>query len=386
MECLSRLSLRVETEAAVHDLCVDLKRFRPDLAVVFASHHHGPEFHDLVKGIYHAINCRNLIGCAGDSIIGPTAEIEGRPAIALWVAKLPNVRIIPFVLDQEDLGTLKEPDVWHDRLGVHPENVPSFVIVGEGRSFDIESCLERMDESYPGATIVGGMASGGDQVGEDRIFLNDQVLRRGLVGVSLQGDIRIDSVVAQGCRPIGRPYVVTKAWRNVIEELGGRPALQVLREVFDGARPADRNRMRTGLQIGRLIQETIRDHEPTDFIVRSMLGVHDNRALAVADYVRPGQTVQFYVPDATSADHELHELLEAQRAADGESARGALLFSCNGRGRSFFKKPNHDIGVVNQLMNECPTAGFFASGEIGPLGGRTYVHGYTSSLILFREP
>ncbi len=387
MKFVSRLSLRTETDAAVHDLCIDLKQFEADLAVVFASHHYGPEFHELVQGIYSSINCRNLIGCTGEAIIGPTAEIEARPAVSLWAAKLPDVRVLPFLLDQEDVTRLgDDPEAWHDRLGVSVDDDPSFIVLPDGFSIDIPSCLGRMDSYFPGSTIVGGIASGAEAPGQNRLFLNDQTLRQGLVGVSLSGNVEIASVVSQGCRPVGEPFVITKARDNLIEELGGKPALAVLQQVFNEAEASDQELMKRGVHVGRLVDESRRQPGAGEFLVRNMMGVSPDQALAVTDFLRPGQTVQFHVRDSLSADEEMDRLLRAERERIECPATGALLFSCNGRGRRFFRKPNHDIALVNNIVGDCPTAGFFAQGEIGPVGGRTFIHSFTSSLILFREP
>ncbi|MCB9849384.1 MAG: FIST C-terminal domain-containing protein [Phycisphaerales bacterium] len=387
MKFLSRLSLRRETEEAVHDLCVDLKAFEPDLAVVFASHHYGPEFDELVRGIYTGINCRNLIGCTGESIVGPTAEIEHQPAVVLWVAKLPGVRVLPFVIDQEDVAGLGDNrEAWRERLGAVADDVPSIIMLPDPFSVDVQTSIDALDASFPGSTIVGGMASGASGPGQNRLFLNDQTLRRGMVGVTLTGNVRVSSVVSQGCRPVGEPFVITKAEDNFIQELGGRPAYAVLQDVYKQADESEQNLMRKGLQVGRLIDEQRRDLGVGGFLVRNMMGVREDQALAVGDFLRPGQTVQFHVRDSRTADEEMERMLVEESQRNGPTAGGALLFTCNGRGRNFFEQSNHDIGLVNRVAENCHTAGFFAQGEIGPVGGKTFIHGFTSSIILFREP
>lgn len=387
MKFLSRLSLRRETEAAVHDLCVDLKSFEADLAVVFASHHYGPEFDELVQGIYERINCRNLIGCTGESIIGPTAEIEHQPAVSLWVAQLPDVRVLPFVLDQDDVLAMgSDLNAWRERLGMTPDDQPGIIMLPDPFTIDVHTSIERMEACYPGATLAGGIASGASERGQNRLFMGDQTLRQGMVGVSLAGNISISTVVSQGCRPVGKPFVITKVEENFIQELGGRPAYAVLRDVYQEADEADQQLMRQGLHVGRLIDEQRPEFTVGGFLVRNMMGVREDQALAVADFMRPGQTVQFHVRDSRTADEEMARLLQAERDSAGRPAAGALLFTCNGRGRNFFHESNHDIALVNRIVAGCHTAGFFAAGEIGPVSGRTFIHGYTSSLILFREP
>ncbi len=388
MEFISKLTLRREVEAAVHDLCVDLKAFKADLAFMFASHHHGPEFHELIREVYNSIDCRNLIGCTGESIIGPTAEIEAQPAITLWAARLPDVRVNSFVFDQQDLQILEEapPETWYERIGVRPEDSPSFVLLPDPFSINAQLFIERMDMLYPGSIIVGGMASGATEVGQNRLFIGDQALRQGLVGVALTGNIDVSSVVSQGCRTVGDPFVITKSHENLIQELGGKPALDVLRNVFNSAPDEDQKLMRTGLHVGRLVDEHVTNAGIGDFLIRNMMGVTEKKALAVGDFLRPGQTVQFHVRDSQSATEEMQRLLEAEKSSDKTPVSGALLFNCNGRGRRFFKEANHDITLVNDFASNCSVAGFFAQGEIGPVGGKTFVHGFTSSLALFRKP
>ncbi|HNO79706.1 MAG TPA: FIST N-terminal domain-containing protein [Phycisphaerae bacterium] len=388
MEFVSKLTLRRDMEAAVHDLCVDVKSFKADLAFIFASHHHGPEFHELISSVYNNIDCRNLLGCTGESIIGPTAEIEAQPAIALWAARLPDVRVSSFVFDQQDLQILEDApsEAWFERIGVRPEDSPSFVLLPDPFSINAQLFIERMDMLYPGSTIVGGMASGATEAGQNRLFVGDQALRQGLVGVALSGNIDVSSVVSQGCRQVGDPFVITKSHDNLIEELGGKPALDVLRNVFNSAPDEDQKLMRTGLHVGRLIDEHVANASAGDFLIRNMMGVTEQKALAVGDFLRPGQTVQFHVRDSRSATEEMQRLLSQEKDRQKRPVSGALLFNCNGRGRRFFKEANHDIGLVNNFTDQCSVAGFFAQGEIGPVGGKTFVHGFTSSLALFREP
>ncbi len=388
MEFVSKLTLRREVEAAVHDLCVDVKAFKADLAFIFVSHHHGPEFHELIHEVYNNIDCRNLIGCTGESIIGPTAEIEAQPAITLWAARMPDVRVNSFVFDQADLQLLEEAadELWFERIGVRPEDSPSFVLLPDPFSINAQIFIEKMDALYPGSTIVGGMASGATEAGQNRLFVGDQALRQGLVGVALTGNVDVSSVVSQGCRQVGDPFVITKSRENLIEELGGKPALDVLRTVFNSAPDEDQKLMRTGLHVGRLVDERISNATSGDFLIRNMMGVTEHKALAVGDFLRPGQTVQFHVRDSRSATEDMQRLLSAEKDSKNVPVSGALLFNCSGRGRRFFKEANHDIALVNDFADNCSVAGFFAQGEIGPVGGKTFVHGFTSSLALFREP
>ncbi len=383
MEFNATISTSPDHNNAVREVCADLSDFKPDLAVVFASHHHGPEFTELLHGIREGTDARNLIGCTAESIIGPDREVERSPALALWAARLPGVRILPFVLDQDDLHRMDRPEDWHDRVGVPPDEQPGIVILPDPFSIDIAICLKRMDAAFPGSSIVGGMASGGTGAGQNRLLLNDQVLRQGLVGVSLSGPIRIRAVTSQGCRPVGSQFVVTRADNNIIYEGGGRPILNLVQEMYERASAHERELLQNGLHVGVVVDERLDTFGPGDFLVRNVMGIVDEKGLAVTDVVRPGQTVQFHVRDARTADEEMEALLRREVTTCGHSPAGGLLFSCNGRGTRMFQQPDHDVDLVNRFMDDCRVAGFFAQGEIGPVGHRTFVHGFTSTLILF---
>ena len=385
MEIRASVSTADDSTKAAIELCEAVAGEAPDLAILYVSPHHGPDYGEFVGRIRDALNPRNLIGCTCQSVIGPGQEVEEGPGAALWTACMPGVRAFPFVLDQNDFMTLTTVGDLHDRLGVKPEDIPTFIILPDPFSLQFNACLRIMDEVFPGSTIVGGVTSAARVPGRNRLFVNDQVLRLGMVGVSLTGDFWVSTIVSQGCRPIGTPFVITKAEANIIFELGGRDAYSVLRDLHDQSSASDQALIRSGLHIGRAIDEHLEQFGPGDFLVRNVAGVVESKGLAVTDYLRAGQTVQFHVRDAESADSEMRALLASKLAKMARPPVGGLLFNCNARGAEMFGRPNHDIGLISEMIPNCPVAGFFAAGEIGPVGGRTFVHGFTSSLILFHE-
>jgi small ligand-binding sensory domain FIST len=260
-------------------------------------------------------------------------------------------------------------------------------VLGEPFSFPADWLLERLNEDRPGVPVVGGMASGSHTPGGNRLILNGRVLDQGAVAALIHGPVQIETVVSQGCRPIGRTFVVTKAEQNVILELSGKPPLAQLQEVFDALPPADQRLVQQGLHVGRVINEYQDQFERGDFLVRNCVGAdRDTGALAIGDYVRTGQTVQFHVRDAQTADEDLRELVRSAQQSSADQALGALLFTCNGRGTRMFDQPHHDAGVLSELLDGIPLAGFFAQGELGPIGGKNFVHGFTASAALFSAP
>lgn len=393
----SALSTRPELPAATAEACrLALEGLgddgRVDLAIFFVS----PQYGDALAGLGAQIKQRTgaalVAGCTGESIVGGAREVEGEPALALWLARLPGVDLVPMHLELEQTpegGTIVG---WSDRLPPRWPADSGMLLLGEPFSFPADLLLERLNEDQPGVPVMGGMASGGWTAGQNRLFLDDQMFASGAVAIWLHGAIRLRSVVSQGCRPIGRHFVVTKAERNVIFELSGQPALKQLAEIFQTLSPEEQQLARNGLHVGRVINEYQDEFRRGDFLVRNVLGVDSSTgAIAIGDFVRAGQTVQFHLRDAASADEDLRELLNeaapnADATADASAgSRGALLFTCNGRGTRLFDAPHHDAGALQSALGDVPVAGFFAQGEAGPVGGKNFLHGFTASVALF-EP
>lgn len=357
------------------------------LAIVFVSPHHAAELEAVGAEIRKQLAPGCLLGCTGESIVGNALEIEEAPAVALWLAALPEVSIAPMHLRFEK--TPEGPTVvgWPDDL---PESWPSgaaLLLLGEPFSFPADWLLERLNEDRPQVPVIGGMASGAHRPGGNRLLIDGEVRDQGAVAALVHGPVRIETVVSQGCRPVGRTFVVTKAEQNVIFELSGKPALAQLQSVFDELSPDDQQLVQKGLHVGRVINEYQDEFERGDFLVRNCIGADRNTgAMAIGDYVRPGQTVQFHVRDARTADEDLRELLRSAKEKRKSAAKGALLFTCNGRGTRMFDVANHDAAVLSELLGQLPLAGFFAQGEIGPVGGKNFLHGFTASAALFSPP
>jgi small ligand-binding sensory domain FIST len=230
------------------------------------------------------------------------------------------------------------------------------------------------------------MASGIPGAGQCRLLHAGGVADQGAVGLLLQGPIGLRSIVSQGCRPIGRHMIITRAEDNIIFELGGRPPLEQLKELWQTLTPEEQGLFQQGLHVGRVISEYRGDFQRGDFLVRNVLGLdRATGALAITDRVRVGQTVQFHVRDAQTADEDLHALLQLDLNAHDKRPAGALVFSCNGRGTRLFPEPHHDARTIHQEAGAIPLAGFFAQGELGPIGGQNFIHGFTASVALFEE-
>jgi len=357
-----------------------------DVAFVFFTPHHRDEADAMAEQLWLELDPQCVVGCSAESVIGADQEVEQRPGLAVLAARMPGVRIHPFHIATDDWSQLLEdPEMLVERIG-YGEETRAVIGFGDPWTTPLNPLLHAFDQHLSGAPLTGGLASAARAAGENVMIRNDQTFNEGFVGASLSGPIRVQTVVSQGCRPIGQRFVITKAHDNVIETLGGKPALGALHEVVNALPVPDRQLLRNGLFVGRAISEYRETFGRGDFLVRNIMGVDDKAGtIAMGDYVRVGQTVQFHVRDAETADEDLRLMLENVRATEGDAPAGALLFNCNGRGtRLFLDQPCHDVNAARQLLPGTPIAGFFAGGEIGPVGGKNFVHGHTASFALFR--
>lgn len=385
MQFTAALSTHADSAAAVDEVCDAVAAKlgeRPDLVLAFYSHAYGDVGHEIPARIQDRLKPRSALACTGESIVGNDREIEGKPSVAVWAAQLPGVVVEPIRL--EFARTPEGPAIhgWPDKLAGEWPAGSALIVLGEPFSFPADWLLERLNEDRPGVPVVGGMASGAHGPGRNRVALDGSSFPDGAVAVLLHGPLSIRTVVSQGCRPIGTPLVVTAAERQWIQSLGGRPPLQQVQEIFAGLSEEDRALMQQGLHVGRVVNEYQDRFSPGDFLIRNCMGAErETGAIAVGEYLRPGQTVQFHIRDAESADAELKSLL--RQSAAGFTPRGGLLFTCNGRGTRLFDVADHDAACVQREWPGLPLAGFFAQGEIGPVGGKNFLHGFTASLALF---
>jgi small ligand-binding sensory domain FIST len=350
-----------------------------DLAVVFVSAAYGADVRPAFEHLSERIPARVVIGTTAEGVLAGDEEYEGGPAVAVWLAWLPGATVVPVSIEYAQTPDGGMFAGWPPADTAWPDDA-ALILLADPFSFPVDGFIRRLEEDHPGLVVVGGMASGGMRPGDNTLVVDSRTYDSGAVGVIVGGGVRIRPVISQGCRPIGRPLVITRAEENVIMELGGRPALERLHEIFAELDEADRRLVRTSLHVGRAASE-YRDHFGRgDFLVRNVVGADpESGIIAVGDLVRTGQTMQFHVRDAASADDDLRNLLTQ---AAGGTACGALVFTCNGRGTRLFDAPHHDARCVQEVLGGIPTAGFFAQGEIGPIGDRTFLHGFTAAIAV----
>lgn len=356
-----------------------------DLAALFFTADLLPDAASLAALVRERLHPRVLIGCSCESVIGGDREVEGRAGASLLVGSLPGVTLRPFhIAAAEWQALLSDDERFQQRIGAGEQHRAQ-IVIGDPFTTPVDALLQACDRLFPALPTLGGMASAVMQPGGNMLLLDDGIFHEGVVGLGIGGAVRVDAIVSQGCRPVGNPMVITRAHENVIEELGRRPALEVAEEMLRQLPPAELALLQeNGYFVGVVINEYQQQFVRGDFLIRNLLGAdRETGALVIGDHVRSGQTIQFHARDAATADEDLRLLLQPQREQAPPPA-GGLIFTCNGRGRRMFPQPNHDVAAILDAAPATPLAGFFAAGELGPVGDRSFSHGHTASIALFR--
>ena len=365
-----------EAAGAVIGEVIEQVGLRPSVALLFVSGPHVAAFDDIAAAVRRTLGPEVMAGTSAVSVIGGPTEVEDTAAVSLWAAGLEGAGpALPVRLE-----AVTTPDgaelVGMPAEASRPDR--TLILMADPYTFPADDLLDHAAERYPGLRIVGGLASAGGP-GSNRLALDGDVCADGAVGVLLPVGAGCRFVVSQGCRPVGAPYTVTASEGNVVGEMGGRPALTRLVDLVRAADPGERDLLSRGLHIGMVIDEHKDSFGPNDFLIRSVLGAdRSTGAVAIGAAVPVGSTLQYHVRDRDTADADLRAML-----AGAAGAAGALVFTCNGRGVNLFGEPHHDAALVHEATGGGAVAGMFCAGEMGPVGGRNHVHGFTASVLLF---
>ena len=347
----------------------------PDAVVVFISGDFIIHAKDFLAATHQLLQPKTLVGTTAVSVIAGSREVEEQSAVAVWAGKFAGtVSTIRLEARQAPDGVIKIDEL--SNAEAH-----TLILLADPFSFPAELAVDAWSTSRPDLQIIGGLASGANTPNGNRFLLDDQIFDAGAVGLLIGGATQVEPQVSQGCRPVGLPLIVTAAEGNLIQELGGKPALRRLEEMFNGLNENERLLVNQGLHIGRVIDEHKVEFGTGDFLIRAVLGADQRTgSLAIGDNAPVGSTVQFQVRDAESADEDLRLLVEPIDSADG-----ALVFTCNGRGYLLLEHPDHDAAIIADLVRREAVAGMFCAGEIGPVGEHSFLHGFTASAAIFRD-
>lgn len=326
-----------------------------------------------------------LAGCSSQSLIAGGEELEENPGLTLGLYSLPGADLKAFHFKQEQVEEANGPGYWRLETGIEPEQTNGWLAFIDPFHLDSEAWLHTWNEAYAPLPVMGGLASGDFTEQRTQVYLNGDVFEEGGVAISVGGDVNLASVISQGCTPIGDTWTLTRVQDNIIHEIGNRPAYKVLEETFNQLTPAEQKIARNNLFVGLVVNEYLEDFHRGDFLIRNLL-MADPRSgsIAVGAFPRAGQTMQFQRRSAAAAMEDMDELLSRTvKQLGGVQVYGGCLCSCNGRGQGLFGRPNHDAKCVQDQFGPIGVAGFFCNGEIGPIGEKNFLHGFTASLALF---
>jgi small ligand-binding sensory domain FIST len=376
----SRVFQGTYSEKAVIEVAVSLQTelgTNAAIGFLFVTQEWHPHLEDTLELIRLHARVPQIVGSSGWGIIGTRFELEQQPGFSLLLLALPPESFEVLSLAEAQIESSDGSDFWPRETGLPADRVRSWLVLANPYFGGIETWLEEWNRAYPGVPTLGGLASA--RGSEIILFQDSQAVSAPIVVVAFKGNVFVQPLVSQGCRPIGDPSPITRADDNLILEIGNIPAYQALEAAFLSMPEKDRSLVRNNLFLGLAVSEYIDDFKRGDFLIRNILGADPQiGAIAVGAYPRVGQTIQFQLRDSESAHEDL--VLAAERVKSEAIHRfSALLFSCAGRGKNLFGRENHDANTLDEILGELPLAGFFCNGEIGPVGSRAFLHGYTAS-------
>ena len=380
-------SLEGAVEECVSSVLDGLEGLRPDLAFVFLSAAHAPAYDEVPGLVRRGLGDCPLLGCSGGGVIGAGREVEGGPGLAIAAAAMPEAELSLFHVENDGLPDQDSPpERWWEVVGSSPDGQPDFILLADPFSFAADRLIAGLDYAFPGSATIGGLASGAHGPGGNALYVGDEVRTSGAIGVAVAGSVTIDTVVAQGCRPIGAPMQVTSCADNWLLALDGKTPVQALVDVMGRLDEGERNLARHSLFLGVAMDRLNETPSMGDFLIRNIVGVDQSRGyIAIGELPSEGQLVQFHLRDAQTSTEDLDAMLNRYSIEHPiYEETGALLFSCLGRGLNLFGRADHDTDMFREKVNAMPLTGFFCNGEIGPVGGTTFLHGYTSSFGIFR--
>jgi small ligand-binding sensory domain FIST len=381
----SRLVTGPFDEAVIRETAVSLREQldgKPTFGLVFVTPDYADKAADLLEIVRVYGHVPTLIGCSGTGLVGLSQEQEEGPGFSLMFVHVPGGKATSMSFTQDTVEAINGPADWHARTKMKPADVKAWLVFLNPFSLNVEIWLKQWNAAYPHIPVFGGMAGGIPGDPEAWIFCDDRVVPGG-VAIALTGDVAVHSVVSQGCKPIGEPLTVTQAEKNVLLTLGSRPAYEVLSDVYKELTDTEREQAKGHLFAGIAVSEYLEEYKRGDFLVRNIIGADPKSgAVAINAVPRVGQTLQYQLRDSRVATDELKRLLREEIAKMDPPPYAGLLCTCHGRGRGLFGGPNHDAGLINEFFPGLPLAGLFANVQLGPVGDRSFAHGYTASLAL----
>jgi len=390
MKWISTISQANIWETAINE-CVEqilpgISNDNVDALFVFCSPDLQNDYDHLLSRLTSQFHNAQILGCSAGGVIGGGLEIEQSSALGITAAHLPGVDIKTFALSASDVPDLDSgPNSWRETINVDLDPLSHFVLLADPFSFPADNFIQGMDFAYPNSVKIGGLASGATRSGENSLFLGSSVFHSGAVGIALSGNVSIDTIVAQGCKPIGDVMRITESEHNILKSLDNENPINVLKSLYDSLDSDNQKLMQHSLFVGVVMDGFIDTPKHGDFLIRNIMGL-DNRTgfMTIGELLKEGQLIQFHLRDSQTSSEDLDGLLKTYSSSNTPKDSGALLFSCLGRGKYLYGVENYDSNLVENHLPGLPLTGFFCNGEIGQVSGTTYLHGYTSSFGIFK--
>ncbi|GER87622.1 hypothetical protein KDW_17840 [Dictyobacter vulcani] len=387
---LSALVIDEDWEQALEQALDQIKDIAADVIFLFANVEFMPYFADMLRMVRRKTGVALLLGCSGQGIIGTDQELEDLPALSLLALELPGAELRPVHLTPTMVEKSQRPQDLRRQVGLEPDDANAWVLFADPFHLDCELLTEKLSQAYPGIPMIGGLASSDIEERQTHLFLNDEVFEEGVIGLAIGGPYSVLPLVSQGCDPIGEAWTITSVLDNgLIDSISNRSAHRMLVETLQTLSPELQRRAQRNLLVGLAADEYQDNYERGSFLIRQLFGVdRKSGALAIGALPRVGQTIQFQLRDANSADLDMHELLLRTKSELGENQPIAgILCTCNGRGIGMFGMPDHDASVITREFGQLPLGGLFCNGEIGPVGRRIFLHSFTASLgLIIKKP
>jgi small ligand-binding sensory domain FIST len=358
-----------------------------DVVLVFFSMSHVEHVDQLAGAISDRFPEAVCVGCNAAGVVGGGTEAEVGDCLSITAGVLPGVEIRPlrFKPDVHD-----RPDFdWGEELGDWADPTPHFLVLSEPNSFETEDLLSALDAGFPNSEKFGGLVSGASSAASNVLLLDGEIYRGGAIGLAMSGELRVDTIVAQSCRPLGEPYIVTDHTHNVVHRFDRGNPMEVFRELVYGLEGEERELAQHAMFVGIGVESKRGEYRPGDFVIRNMVGFNPKTGdLAVAAPIEDLDVLQFHLMDPRSSANEFERAMQdfAANSRGDDEVRGALLFSCVSQGETQYGGANHEPALLRRYFGDLPLGGFFSDGEIAPVGHKTCLHGYASTVTVFREP
>ncbi len=379
-------------EQALEQALEQVEDIRADILLLFASGEYATHFPAMVRRVRKKTGAPILIGCSSQGVIGMDQELEDLPAVSLLALTLPGATLYPVHLTAQLFEDCQHPREWPAHLGVARDDVHAWLLFTDPLQANVEQLIEGLADAYPGLPIIGGLASGSGSTDYQAIdyqqtytFLNDDVFDTGSVALGIGGAYTLFPLVSQGCEPLGEPWTITSVLEDgLIDGISNRTAYEMLKETFRTVPVQEQRRVQRNLQVGLAANEYQDSFRRGSFLIRQLCGINRRTGgLAITAVPRVGQTIQFQVRDAVSADQDLHTLLrQARQQLQDNAPIAAILCTCNGRGVGMFGVPDHDASAVMREFGALPLAGLFCNGEVGPVDSKAFLHSFSVCLAL----